>query len=136
MKETNLPQEKGALRDLKELCYVTDEQGNYTTGLSSGWEVKSIALQASLQHLQEQIDEAKADLLAGRKSPIVYYMLLNRMDWTVLAHAMHRWKWVVKRHAKPSVFKKLSAKTLQQYAQVFNIDVDELLKYQPIRLRN
>lgn len=126
MKETELPQEKGALQDFTELCYVTDDEGNYTTLSSWGWEVKSIALEASLSRLQEQIDEAKADVLAGRKSPIVYYMLLNRMDWAVLADAMHRWQWVIKRHAKPSVFKKLSTKTLQKYAEVFGITVEEL----------
>ena len=126
MKETELPQEKGALQDFTELCYVTDDEGNYTTLSSSGWEVKSIALEASLSRLQEQIDEAKADVLAGHKSPIVYYMLLNRMDWAVLADAMRRWQWVIKRHAKPSVFKKLSSKTLQKYAEVFGITVEEL----------
>lgn len=126
MKETELPQEKGTLQDFTELCYVTDDEGNYTTLSSSGWEVKSIALEASLSRLQEQIDEAKANVLAGRKSPIVYYMLLNRMDWAVLADAMHRWQWVIKRHAKLSVFKKLSSKTLQQYAEVFGITVEEL----------
>lgn len=129
MKETELPQEKGALQDFTELCYVTDDEGNYTTLSSWGWEVKSIALEASLSRLQEQIDQAKADVLAGRKSPIVYYMLLNRMDWAVLADAMHRWQWVIKRHAKPSVFKKLSDKTLQQYAEVFGITVEELTHF-------
>lgn len=127
MKESELPQEKGALRDLTELCYVTDDEGNYTTRLSSGWEVKNVALEASLGRLQEQIDEAKEDAIAGRKSPIVYYMLLNRMDWAVLADAMHRWQWVIKRHAKPSVFKKLSPKMLQQYAEIFNISVEDLV---------
>lgn len=127
MKESELPQEKGALRDLTELCYVTDDEGNYTTRLSSGWEVKNVALEASLGRLQEQIDEAKEDAIAGRKSPIVYYMLLNRMDWAVLADAMHCWQWVIKRHAKPSVFKKLSPKTLQQYAEIFNISVEDLV---------
>ena len=127
MKESELPQEKGALRDLTELCYVTDDEGNYTTRLSSGWEVKNVALEASLGRLQEQIDEAKANVIAGRKSPIVYYMLLNRMDWAVLADAMHCWQWVIKRHAKPSVFKKLSPKMLQQYAEIFNISVEDLV---------
>ena len=129
MKENELPQEKGALDGMKELCYVTDAQGKYTTALSEGWEVKNIALEVSLGRLQEQIDEAKADAIAGRKSPIVYYMLLNRMDWAVLADAMHRWQWVIKRHAKPSVFKKLSDKTLQQYAEVFGITVEELTHF-------
>ena len=89
--------------------------------------MKNVALEASLGRLQEQIDEAKEDAIAGRKSPIVYYMLLNRMDWAVLADAMHCWQWVIKRHAKPSVFKKLSPKTLQQYAEIFNISVEDLV---------
>ena len=48
------------------------------------------------------------------------------MDWAVLADAMHRLQLVIKRHAKPSVFKKLSTKTLQKYAEVFGITVEEL----------
>ena len=40
MKEQEMPNQKGALEGLKEVCYVTDNQGNYTTALSEGWEVK------------------------------------------------------------------------------------------------
>lgn len=129
MKENEVPQQEGALGDIKELCYATDTNGNYTTCLSAGWEVKNIALEASLTLLNEQIAQAKTAMENGISSPIPYYMLLNRMDWAVLASAMHRWQWIIKRHAKPSVFKKLSAKTLQQYAEVFNITVDELCKF-------
>ena len=47
MKENEVPQQEGALGDIKELCYDTDTNGNYTTCLSAGWEVNNIALEAS-----------------------------------------------------------------------------------------
>ena len=34
--------------------------------------------------------------------------------------------WKVKRHLKPGPFKRLSEKTLQKYADAFNITIDEL----------
>jgi hypothetical protein len=34
--------------------------------------------------------------------------------------------WRVKRHLKPRVFKRLSEKTLQKYAEAFNISIEEL----------
>ena len=39
------------------------------------------------------------------------------------------WKWRVKRHAKPAVFKKLNQKILQKYADAFQISVAELTNY-------
>ena len=54
MKKSEVPQQKGALGTIKEMCYATDENGNYTTTLSSGWDVKSTALEASLQYIDEQ----------------------------------------------------------------------------------
>ena len=39
---------------------------------------------------------------------------------------MYRFGWRVKRHFKPRVFKKLSAKVLQKYADAFEISVAEL----------
>ena len=126
MKENELPQEKGALDGMKELCYVTDAQGKYTTALSEGWEVKNIALDASFDLLQDQMKEAKAQIQAGKQSPIVYYMIRERMDWATLASYMNRWQWLIKRHKKPQVFKKLSEKTLQKYASLFGISIEEL----------
>jgi hypothetical protein len=36
------------------------------------------------------------------------------------------WKWRVKRHFKPEVFAKLNDKTLQKYADAFDISIAEL----------
>ena len=41
MKKEDIPQDDGALNKLtREVVYATDSAGNYTTELSTGWEVK------------------------------------------------------------------------------------------------
>lgn len=45
------------------------------------------------------------------------------MDLGILADYTGFWKWQIKRHLKPEVFKTLSDKKLQRYAEVFNVSV-------------
>ncbi|MCG2610967.1 hypothetical protein LZZ90_05560 [Flavobacterium sp. SM15] len=131
MKKEDVPQDKSTLSsiNLKELCYATDENGNYTTALSTGWEPKTIALENSLQDINERIEQAKADVKNGKASPIVYFMEVCKMDWITLAGYVGMWTWRVKRHAKPSVFRKLSEKQLSKYAEAFEISIAELKNY-------
>lgn len=131
MKKSEVPQDKSNLESVqvKELCYAVDEQGNYTTELSTGWEPKSIVQQETIKLLQERIAQAKEAIKENRLSPIVYYMELHRMDWATLAAYMSMWAWRIKRHAKPRVFNRLNQKTLQRYAEVFEIEVEELKNY-------
>ncbi|MDB5008548.1 MAG: hypothetical protein JWP45_2941 [Mucilaginibacter sp.] len=46
------------------------------------------------------------------------------MDIGVLAEYTGFWKWQIKQHLKPEVFKKLPANKLKKYATVFNVDAD------------
>lgn len=48
------------------------------------------------------------------------------MDVSILAGYTGFWKWQVKKHLNPSIFKELSDRKLQKYAEVFNVTVDEL----------
>lgn len=131
MKKEEVPQDKGNLskNNIKELCYATDENGNYTTALSTGWEPKTIALQNSLQDINERIETAKQDVKNGISSPIVYFMEVHKMDWVVLSSYVGMWIWRVKRHRKPSVFKRLSNKVLSKYAEAFEVSVEELKNF-------
>ncbi|MCB0443654.1 MAG: hypothetical protein KDC50_06345 [Flavobacterium sp.] len=131
MKKEEVPQDKGNLskNNIKELCYATDEKGNYTTALSTGWEPKTIALQNSLEDINERIEQAKEDVKKGKVSPIVYYMELHKMDWIILSSYVDMWIWRVKRHGKPSVFKRLSNRILLKYAEAFEISVEELKNF-------
>lgn len=131
MKKDQVPQDQGNLSksNMKELVYATDENGNYTTSLSSGWEPKTIALSNSIDDINERIAEAKKSVESGLASPILYFMERNKMDFSILGSYVGLWKWRVKRHVKPAVFKSLNDKILQKYADAFNISLSELKNF-------
>lgn len=128
MKKSEVPQDESNLAstNLRELCYAVDENGEYTTEHTSGWNPKTIALSNTIDEIKERVAMAKAKVLANEASPVEYYMELHKMDLSVLASYVGIWKWRVKRHFKPSVFKKLGTKTLQKYADTFDITIEEL----------
>jgi hypothetical protein len=128
MEKDQVPQDQSNLtkNNVKELLYATDENGNYTTTLSTGWEPKTIALSNSIDEINERIADAKQQVLNGEASPIVYFMEVNKMDLNILSSYVGFWKWRVKRHFKPSIFATLSDKILQKYADTFGISIEEL----------
>ncbi len=128
MKKSEVPQDKSNLEsaNFKELCYAVDENGEYTTAHTTGWDPKTIALDNAIAEINERIEDAKNRVINNQTSPIEYYMELHKMDLQILASYVGLWKWRVKRHFKPSVFNKLSYKILQKYADVFEISIDQL----------
>ncbi|HET8737729.1 MAG TPA: hypothetical protein VFM69_14140 [Pricia sp.] len=128
MKKEEVPQDKSTLAkaNIKDMVYAVDEDGEYTTELSSGWEPKSIALDNAIQEIEERTEAAKERFFNNESSPIAYYMELHKMDIPILASYVGLWQWRVKRHMKPSVFRKLKTKTLQKYADVFEISIEQL----------
>lgn len=128
MKKNEVPQDKSNLEsaNFKELCYAVDENGEYTTELSTGWSPKTIALNNAIEALSERISASKQRVKDHKVSPLEYYMELHKMDLPILASYVGIWKWRVKRHFRPAVFKNLNNKTLQKYADVFDITIEEL----------
>jgi len=131
MKKNEVPQDDSPLKKHKsnELVYAIDDDGKFVSVQSSGWEPKTIIQNQNLEVLNQRVQEALNDVTSGKVSPIVYYMELNRMDWQTLAAYMEQWTFFVKRHAKPSVFNKLSTRKLQKYADIFGISIDELRNF-------
>lgn len=131
MKKQDIPQDESNLQsaNMTEMLYVTDENNNYITAQSIGWEAKKAALDESMELINERIEEARQNVANNLVSPIVYFMELNKMDMQVLAAYVNMWQWTVKRHAKPKTFKKLSDSTLKKYADAFDISVDELKNF-------
>jgi hypothetical protein len=113
----------------RELMYVKDKEGKYTTDLSTGWDVKKQALDNAWDDIRERTEEARLAVKNGEKSPIAYFMELRIMDFPVLSGYTGFWTFTIKRHLKPNVFKKLSEKKLAIYAKAFEISVDELRNY-------
>ena len=131
MKKQDIPQDESNLQsaNMTEMLYVTDENNNYTTAQSIGWEAKKAALDESMELINERIEEAKQNVANNIVSPIIYFMELNKMDLQVLSAYVGKWQWTVKRHAKPNIFKKLSDSTLKKYADTFGISIEELKNF-------
>ena len=127
MKKEDLPQDQSALEGItRDLCYVKDSNGKYTTDLSKGWDIKKQALDNAWDDINERVTDAAELVAKGEISPIYYFMEKKLMDLTLLTAYTGFWKFNIKRHFKPSVFKSLSDKKLQSYANAFEISVEEL----------
>ena len=130
MKKDELPQDKGHLDNFtREVCYVKNKDGKYETGLSEGWDVKNVALDQAWGEIERRTEEARQKVLNGEASPVLYYLELKLMDLPVLAGYTGFRRWQIKRHMKPAVFKKLSQKKLQTYADVFEVSVEDFKNF-------
>lgn len=131
MKKEELPQDRSALQGYtRELHYVKNKEGKFTTGLSSGWEVKASALENAWEDVHQQMDEAKELVLKGKKSPIYFLMIKNLMDVSILSSYTGFWKIRLRRHFKPSVYKNLSDKVLLKYAEAFSMTLNEIKEFE------
>ena len=127
MKKEEIPQDNGALNKLtKEVVYAVDNTGHYITELSTGWEIKTTALDAAWKDIEQRIASAKQKVLNKEASPLLYFMELRLMDIGIVSAYTGFWNWTIKRHLKPAVFNKLSEKKLQKYATAFNISIADL----------
>jgi len=130
MKKEDVPQDASALVGVtRDVCYVKDKDGKYTTDLSIGWDVKKQALDNAWDDIKERVAEAALQVKNGEISPVFYFMELKLMDLTLLAGYTGFWKFTIKRHFKPNVFKGLSDKKLNIYAKAFDITSEELKNF-------
>lgn len=128
MKTTDVPQDNANMLQgkLREPIYSLDEDGNYTTVKSVGWDSKNEVMQEAWDVINEKIEKSRQDVLSGKISPVAYYIEKNIMDVKLVASYMGIWRCKVKRHLKPKHFNKLNDEVLEKYADVFNITVDQL----------
>jgi len=127
MKKEDAPQDKSPLEYMTpELCYVKNENGTYDTILSTGWEVKSEALDNEWMRIHERVEKAKISVEQCLKSPIYYHMEKNLMNISLLSSYVKLNRIRVWWHMRPSVYKKLNSNILNRYAKAFNIKPEEL----------
>lgn len=110
----------------RELLYSYSEDGKFEKNVGYHGEPDREVLQQAWDLFAERIEEARQKVLAGKASPISYYMEKTLLDPMNLGMTAGISLWRVKRHLKPGPFKRLKEKTLQKYAEAFNISMDEL----------
>lgn len=126
MKKTDVPQDKGMLGDVRVVCYVTDENGDYVVSQSSGWEPANIANRIAWESINEELADTLQRVKQGDLSPLAYHMKKCLMDVKVLSGYVNLSPWRVKRHLKPRPFKNLDKTTLERYASALNMTVAKL----------
>jgi hypothetical protein len=127
MKISEVPQDDiKMLQGERKALYAVDEQGRYVQTTTRGWEVEEIVLHQVIHDFEEQAGKAAVRVRHRETSPIEYFMHKSWMDPLTLAQAMGLYRWQVKRHFKPGVFKKFKDKTLMEYARIFRVSVDAL----------
>lgn len=112
----------------RELIYSYDKDGNFKKDVGFHGEPDRVVLQQAWDLFNERIEEARKKVLEGKASPIMFYMeknLLNPLDLCMHSGIS---LWRVKFHLKPKFFARLSEKTLNKYAEAFNITIEQLRK--------
>jgi len=129
LKAKDVPQDDANMLQgkLREPIYSLDENGNYTTVQSVGWNPKNEVMKEAWDQVNEKVENARNKVLSGEMSPLGYYIEKNIMDIGLVAKYMGIWRWTVKRHLKPNIFARLKEETLEKYAQVFNITKEQLI---------
>lgn len=130
MKKKDVPQDDENLFEgkFKVVKYAVDDDGNYGTVGSSGWEPENVVLNQAWDEINKKVEETKKKIEDGELSPLAYHMEKNIMDVGMLSQYMDISKRKVAKHLEPSGFNDLDAKTLEKYAEVFDISVEELKK--------
>lgn len=128
METKDVPQDDANMLQgkFREPVYSLDENGNYTTVKSVGWDPKNQVMQEAWDVINEKVEATRHKVLNGQLSPIAYYLEKNLMDLGLLAKYTGFWKFTVKRHLKPNNFNKLSKEKLEKYASTFDISVEQL----------
>jgi hypothetical protein len=130
MKKKDVPQDDENLFEgkFKVVKYAVDDDGNYGTVGSVGWEPENTVLNQAWDEINKKVEETKKKIEAGELSPLAFHMEKNIMDVGMLSQYMDISKRKVAKHLEPEGFNSLDTRTLEKYAEVFDISVDELKK--------
>ena len=128
MKQDQVPQDERNLNEgkLAKLYYATDEQGHYKKVNSIGWEPETVAMEQAWEVVNAEVEEARKKVLAGKASPILFFLKKNIMNVPMVADYIGTMSFIVRLHMRPFFFARLSRKTLEKYAYTFRISVEEL----------
>lgn len=126
MKEKDVPQKAGLSDEWHRISYALDQEGEYVLVESEGCDSVNITNAQAWDVIDHRVEAVHQQVKRGELSPLAFHMAMQQMDETLLSQYSSFYKWQIKRHLKPQVFKKLTQKQLQKYADVFEIGIEEL----------
>lgn len=127
MRETDVPQEGNVTLDgHRKAIYARAADGRVQLVESAGWEVEEIVTRQAIDEFVQLAEQARQQALAGAVSPLAYHMYRARMDEALLAQSTGLWRWRIRRHFRPEIFRGLSPSLLRRYADALGIRADQL----------
>ena len=121
MRERDVPQDGSSLGGHRKVVYAVAEDGKLRLVPSRGWEAEDIVTRQAVEDMERRAQAARARVLSGETSPLEYHMYRARMDLALLSQATGLWRWRVRRHLRPQVFKRLPPALRQRYAEALGI---------------
>ncbi|MEN8168258.1 MAG: hypothetical protein ABFR65_12395 [Pseudomonadota bacterium] len=129
MKIKDIPQDNNSsMQGETKLLYAKSDSGRIESARTSGWDAEEVVLEQAIDEIHRQAREAYARAAAGQTSTLEFHMYDQRMDLAMLAQAIGRFQWMVKRDFSPERFARLPAEKLERYADVLGLDRDTLKK--------
>ena len=113
----------------REVFYFYDQGKGYIQKVGPHNNTVQVLIKQGWDIIGDKIEETRKKAEAGLVSPIGFHMERCLMDLVTLAGYSGIPKWRIRRHLKPSVYKKLDEKTKTRYAEVFGITVGELEQF-------
>ena len=135
MNKEQVPQDQQNLNEgkLAKLYYATDEKGHYVKVNSIGWEPETVAMQQAWDVVNDEAQEAREKVIAGKASPLLYFIKKNIMTTSMVAAYAGTLGFMVRLHCHPFFFNRLRRKMLEKYAYTFRITVEELLDIERLK---
>ncbi|BAS68337.1 MAG: hypothetical protein DSY43_03120 [Gammaproteobacteria bacterium] len=110
----------------QKIIYTINKQGQIKSTTGTGCDAEINALKEAIKEIEYNTKIALEQVKLSKISILAYHMHHQRLDVTMLAQATGQFKWQVKRHFKPNIFKRLPLKILRKYAVALDIDVNTL----------
>jgi hypothetical protein len=126
VKEEEVPQDASFYDGHVRACYAVDGQGRYVLAKSRGWQVETIATAEAMADIEEGVESVRIEVLAGRLSPLAYHTSACRLTPELLAASVGIFRWRVRRHMRPDVFRRLPERVLRRYAECLDVGLDAI----------
>ena len=110
---------------LPKVYYKHDDQGRYVLETDAPWAEK-VSCALIIAGNRANLEEIRNEVIAGRKSPLCYYMEMRQLEPGMLAKAAGIATFRVKRHLRPEIFAKLKPSVLDRYSKALRIPLEEL----------
>lgn len=110
---------------LPKVYYKHDDNGRYVLEADAPWAEK-VSCALIIAGNRANLEEIRKAVLAGRKSPLCYYMEMRQMDPGMLAGAAGIAAFRVRRHLRPEIFAKLKPSVLNRYMKALRVTLEEL----------